>query len=282
MSEKSLTYEVYVSSQLPTTVTDTPPDLDRRMWSPTSSTLIQGARDAVLVDPLMAIDQVHDLLEWVAQRGKRLVAVYITHGHGDHWFGLAEVLRRHPGAKALAMPAVVERMRAQADPETFQGFWRKRFPGQIASDLVLAQAMEDSTIELEGHALRAIPLGHTDTDDSTCLHVPSIGLVVAGDAVYNNVHLFLAESPAPKRREWLAALDRLEALEPTAVVAGHKDPSLGDSPQAIDLTRQYIADFEQLARSTSTATELYEGMIALHPTRINRGALWGSARFEKG
>ena len=57
-------------------------------------------------------------------------------------------------------------------------------------------------------------LGHTDTDDTTCLHVPDIGLVVAGDAAYNDVHLYLAESDPDRRKAWIAAIDKIEALEP--------------------------------------------------------------------
>ena len=48
-----LSYAVHVAPSLPTTVTDLPPDLDRRVWSPISATLITGERDAVLVDAVM-------------------------------------------------------------------------------------------------------------------------------------------------------------------------------------------------------------------------------------
>ncbi|MDH6630169.1 glyoxylase-like metal-dependent hydrolase (beta-lactamase superfamily II) [Streptomyces sp. LBL] len=282
MPHGQLTYEVFVAPGIPTTVTDLPPDLDRRMWSPISSTLIQGERDAVLVDPLMTIAQADALSEWVAARGKRLTAVYITHAHGDHWFGLARILQEFPQARALALPHVVERMRAQADPDFVKSFWNARFPGQIPENLVPAQPMDEPFIELEGHRLEAVPLGHTDTDDTTCLHVPSLRLVVAGDAVYNNVHLYLAESAREGRKEWLAALDRIEALDPRLVVAGHKDPQAPDTAGAIEQTRAYIHDFARLEQEAESVLDLYEAMLKIHPDRINRGALWGSARFALG
>jgi glyoxylase-like metal-dependent hydrolase (beta-lactamase superfamily II) len=123
---------------------------------------------------------------------------------------------------------------------------------------------------------------HTDTDNTTCLHVPSAGLVVAGDAAYNDVHLYLAESNAQTRREWIAALDTIEALKPRAVIAGHKKAEREDSPRIIEETRQYIRDFERLAEATTTARELYDKMLALYPNRANPGSLWGSARVVKG
>ena len=102
-------------------------------------------------------------------------------------------------------------------------------------------------IELEGRELVVVELGHTDTDATTCLHVPSIGLVVAGDAAYNDVHLYLVESNAQKRQEWIAALDKIESLGPRAVIASHKRPENDDSPRIIEETRKYIRDFDRLA-----------------------------------
>src|SRR5438876_3839660 len=137
-------------------------------------------------------------------------------------------------------------------------------------------------IHLEGHELVAVELGHTDTDYTTCLNVPSIGLVVAGDAAYNDVHLYLAESNAQTRREWISALDKMESLNPRAVVATHKRPENDDSPGIIEQTRQYIRDFDRLAGTTTTAQELYGKMLELYPNRVNPGwALWSSARAVK-
>jgi hypothetical protein len=134
---------------------------------------------------------------------------------------------------------------------------------------------------LEGHQLVAVDVGHTDTDNTTVLHVPDIGLVVAGDAAYNDVHQYLAESDSPGRQDWLAALDIIEALDPRAVVAGHKRYGHDDNPRIIDETRQYISDFDRLDEETTTAEELYWQILGIHPHRVNPGALWLSAQSAK-
>jgi hypothetical protein len=111
-------------------------------------------------------------------------------------------------------------MRKWSAPEVLQTFWQPRFPGQIPDDNPVADPLDGPSFEPEGRQLAAVDAGHTDTDDTTVLHVPDIGLVVAGDAAYNGVHQYLAESDSQGRQDWLAALDVIEALDPRAVVAG--------------------------------------------------------------
>ncbi|MFE5374895.1 MBL fold metallo-hydrolase [Streptomyces mirabilis] len=277
MPGAQLSWSVHVAPSIPTEIADLPPDVPRRMWSPITATLIEGERDAVLVDALMTAEQA----DRVAASGMNLTTVFVTHGHGDHWFGLGTLLERFP-ARAVATPAVVEQMKKQMAPEFVASFWDKRFPGRIPDRLVAAEPLAGDRLELEGHDLVVVGLGHTDTDDATCLHVPSIGLVVAGDAVYNDVHLYLAESPAEGRRAWLDALDTIAALEPEVVVAGHKNPDRPDDPKAIAETRRYIHDFEAVAEQTKTTLDLYRRMLELHPGRVNQGALSGAARSAKG
>jgi len=113
--------------------------------------------------------------------------------------------------------------------------------------------------------------------------VPSIGLLVAGDVAYNDVHQYLTECRTHESRlEWIAALDKVEALNPSAVIAGHKRVGNDDSPRIIEETRQYIRDFDRLVEGTATSRELYDRMLDLYPNRVNRGALWRSARAIKG
>src|SRR5437763_1779728 len=73
-----------------------PPGQEKWTWVANSSTLISGERDAVLVDTFLTTEQSRTLLNWVIASGKNLVAIYITHGHGDHFFGLAPLLERFP------------------------------------------------------------------------------------------------------------------------------------------------------------------------------------------
>jgi len=273
---------VFLAPSIPAITSDLPPGEKERPWPPISSTLISGERDAVLVDTPITVEQARALASWIAVKGKNLTTIYATHGHGDHFFGTSTVLERFPRARFVARPEVIKVMQQQASPKSLETFWNPRFPGQISSQLAIADELTGDVIDLEGHDLVSVPLGFTDTAGTTCLHVPSIGLIVAGDAAYNGDHLHLSESPdQQKRQEWIAALDTMESLKPRAVVAGHKRVGNDDSPRIIEETRKYIRDFERLVMQTTTARELYDEMRRLDPDWINRGALWSSVLAVK-
>jgi glyoxylase-like metal-dependent hydrolase (beta-lactamase superfamily II) len=276
-------WDVFVTPGIPTVTSDLPPGTKQQMWSPISSTLIYGKRDAVLVDAPITVEQADVLVDWVVASGKNLTTIYVTHGHGDHFFGIGALLHRFPNARAVATPDVVRLMRRQASPDVLATSWSARFPGQISDQLVIADELEGNVIDLEGHELLVVEVGHSDTDHTTILHVPAVGLVVAGDVAYNDVHLWLGESNAQTRREWISALDTIESLNPRAVIAGHQRPGSDNSPKIVEETRQYIRDFDRVARTTTTARALYDKMLELYPERVNPGlALWISARAAKG
>jgi glyoxylase-like metal-dependent hydrolase (beta-lactamase superfamily II) len=276
----ALKYKVFTATR-PGLNRDLPPGKESLMWVANSATLIYGEQDAVLVDTFLTVDQSKGLADAIVASGKTLKAIYVTHAHGDHFFGIKVLQDRFPDVKALATPEVVARMKLQITPERLNGRWRKLFPNQIPEVISIADPLDGNEIDLEGSKLVVARVGHTDTDDTTCLHVPSIGLVVAGDAVYNGIHPFLNESNRQTRPQWIAALDKIDALKPSAVVAGHKIPANDDSPQVVEQTRQYIRDFIRLNDATSTARELYDRMLELYPDRANPGSLWSSATAAK-
>ncbi|MGC2432102.1 MAG: MBL fold metallo-hydrolase [Nitrososphaeraceae archaeon] len=139
------------------------------MFQAIASTLIYGKRDAVLVDAFMTVKQADALVDWVAASGKNLTTIYITHGHGDHWFGMGALLERFPNARAVATPNVVKVMLQHASPELLEKVWKVGFPDQIPERVVIADELKGNVIDLEGDDLVAVELGHTDTDHTTCL-----------------------------------------------------------------------------------------------------------------
>src|SRR5579862_4236758 len=137
-----LQWEVFVSSQIPAVANDFAPGTSGMKWSPISSTLISGKRDAVLVDTAITIDQNQKLADWIAASGKNLTTIYATHGHGDHFFGVNTIQKRFPNARFVATREVIDVMRKQASLPVVESYWKPRFPGQIDSTLVIAHELK--------------------------------------------------------------------------------------------------------------------------------------------
>ena len=270
-----------LTSKRPGLTRDLPPGKEELSWVANSSTLIYGERDAILVDTFLTTEQSKTLVDWVVASGKNLTMIYVTHAHGDHFFGLAPLIERFPHAKAVATPDVAKSMQEYLSSGRVETFWRKLFPGQIPDRLLAAEPLDGNEFELEGRKLVVVNAGRTDTSPSTCLLVPSIGLLVAGDAVYNGIHPYLNETNEQSRIEWISALDKLDALKPRTVIAGHKVPGNGDAPSNIGETRKYLQDFNRLEEETTTARQLYEGMLKIYPNRVNPGSLWNAANIAK-
>jgi glyoxylase-like metal-dependent hydrolase (beta-lactamase superfamily II) len=270
----SLSYETFISEGVQR-ANGALPSGEPIISSPITSTLLFGAKDALLVDPPFTLTQTARVAEWVARSGKSLRSIYVTHGHGDHWFGSVQLAQRFPGVTVYATPGTIAVMKLNATEGRARVFDRD-FPNLIGETPVLAQPIPGGGLALEGVALVPVDLGHTDTDESTVLHVPSLDLVVAGDVVYNGVHQYIAESGNGGIDAWLAALDKLEALHPKIVIAGHKNHALPDDPKIIDETRRYLRDVKRLVAQRPTPQAYYEQMLQLYPERINRGPLWYS------
>ena len=271
-----LRYEVLVNDGLPRHREQRLPDGSPIVSSPVASTLICGDRDAVLVDPPFTRDQVQRVGDWIENSGKKLTYIYATHGHGDHWFGTDLLLQRFPGVIAYATEGTIAKMHEQATDGRAQ-MWDVDFPGQIPPSPVVYQPVPSDGFELEGQRLVAVEVGHTDTDDTTVLHVPSIGLVVAGDVAYNGVHQYLLESAHGGIKAWLHALNTVAALDPRAVVAGHKNKDLPDDPAIINQTRDYLLDAQRLLAGKPSPREFFDHMVRLYPDRLNVGPVWYSA-----
>ena len=235
----------------------------------------------MLVDTPITITQTNALADWIEKTApaRRLSTVYITHGHGDHWLGLSTLRRRFPGLKAVATAGTIEHMKKDVSPTVQESLWSKFFPGQLDEQYMLADPLpQGNGFYLEGHILQAIEVGHSDTYNSTVLWVPDLKLAVCGAVVYGDVHQMLAEAKTPAlKAEWIAAIEKIEALGPEMVVAGHKRPGEIDGALHLAATKKYLQDFMRLAQSSSDADELEKQMLEIYPRRYNPFVLrWGA------
>ena len=270
----NLTYDVFVND--PPLQDGALPNGEPKRFSPTASTLIYGSQDAVLTDPGLTADQARALGDWVAGKGRNLTDIFITHGHGDHWFA-AGLLAGRFGARVVASAGTIAQMHVSVAARPL--LWDKMYPGMIPPAPVTAVTVPGNRFTLEGHDLVIVEVGHSDSDDTSVLHVPDLGLVVAGDVIYNGVHMYLAQSAAAGGfGPWRDAIGKVEALEPRHIVAGHQNSRLDDDAgRTIAETLHYLDDADELLRTENTATGFFNAKIERYPDHLGRMILWVSA-----
>ena len=184
-------------------------------WPASTSTLISGDRDAILVDALLTTSEGERLAAWVQETGKRPHAIFVTHGHGDHFFGAGPVLDAFPDAQLMACDQqVVDEARRQTTPKVMAS-WNSRFAGQFSQSPVVPTLTSSQEFDLEGNPVLFRTIGGADGALATIVHVPDMQAICSGDIVYNNIHMWLWNSTPGSREEWLASLDAVAALKPT-------------------------------------------------------------------
>jgi glyoxylase-like metal-dependent hydrolase (beta-lactamase superfamily II) len=247
-------------------------------FAATTSTLVFGASEAMLIDAQHIRSDVTALGDLIERTGRRLTTIYVTHGHADHWYGAGELVARFPGARVVATLPVLEYIHQAAEVEAQQ--WAAMFGDRVVKPTAVPEALNSLTLELEGYELRIVEVGQGDIHPSTVVHIPAIDAVVAGDVVYNQIHAMLGLSGPREWERWIQSVDAVEKLSPQMIVCGHKKPQSSDREvdRMLDETRTYISDFAEGAQSLNSAEELIGLMKSKYPDFGNNWTLHFSAQ----
>jgi glyoxylase-like metal-dependent hydrolase (beta-lactamase superfamily II) len=285
MVRMSLEFDVFAvdPKPIPSTVPGFEQAIGQATWPPSTCTLISDDDGALLIDCLITEQEGRELAAWVRSHDRVPEYVYITHPHADHFLGLREILAAFPQARAVAMAESIPAMEEQISPG-YMNVWSKFFPGQLTSKPVAPAALAGTTLPVGGSTATFIPVGTTDTGHSSVVHVPALSLVVSGDVVYNQTHMWLSGSTADSRASWARALDAVAALEPGTVIAGHRNPHAPDDDASRQIAdcRRYLADFEAALERSSAPGDLIDRMTAAYPSLANPYTLWVAAYDQLG
>jgi glyoxylase-like metal-dependent hydrolase (beta-lactamase superfamily II) len=276
----ALTYDVFQvrPKPIPNSIPGFEARIGQATWPPSTSTFIWSDDEGLLVDALITQAEAELLATWVGDHDAPLTTVYVTHPHADHFMGLPAVLAAFPAAKAVALPNAIPGMQGQVSSAAMQ-VWSGFFPDQLPTDPIVPEALRGNSIRMGDSVATLIEVGATDTDNSSVVHVPELHLVVAGDVVYNRVHMWLAGSTPESRANWLRALDTVETLGPSTIIAGHRHPDAvdDDARRQIEESRMYIADFQDALGSSAIPQDLIAQMTEKYPDLSNPYTLWVAA-----
>ncbi len=276
----SLSYDVFhvAPKPIPSSVPGFEAEVGQATWPPSTSTFIWNEDGGLLVDALITQAESELLAKWLVDHGSPVTTIYVTHPHADHFLGLPAVMAAFPHAEAVALPAAIPGLQGQVSAAAMQ-VWGGFFPAQLTTEPVVPKPLSGNLLSIGADVATVVPVGTTDTDNSSVVHVPQLGLVVAGDVVYNRVHLWLAGSTPATRTSWLKALDTVEGLGPTTVIAGHRHPGApdDDANRQIEESRRYITDFESALAASATPADLIVQMTEKYPDLGNPYTLWVAA-----
>jgi glyoxylase-like metal-dependent hydrolase (beta-lactamase superfamily II) len=228
-----------------------------------TSTLILGESSAILVDAQFTLSEGAKVAEWIAGTGKQLQAIYITHAHPDHYFGVVSVLEQFPDTPVYTKAVVREHMLANAAKDLEE--WKPIYGDELPDEPVFPEVLEADFLTLEGHRIDIVSLEQADMEDVTAVHIPDIDTVITGDLTYRGMHAWLAETDKEARAAWLESIEQIKALAPEVVISGHKVPSLADDPVVLDDTAAYLHKFDELLVQSADADALFAAMKQAYP-----------------
>lgn len=233
------------------------------------SVIISGPTEAILVDAQNSPRDGQLLAERIAATGKHLTAIVVTHPDHDHYTGAAAVVQRFPGTPLYMTPAAIAWYdHHHPDQATVERMRSRLPPGTVPDSFVTPRPLTTNALTVDGVPIEVVADQQGDVEQplNSWLWIPSLQTVVAGDVVFNHVHLWLWSSSAASRAAWRSALDVMAARHPRVVIAGHKaSETAPDSPEAIAYTRAYLAAFDSLRASATTPDELIAGMRQRYP-----------------
>ncbi len=251
-------------------------------WPASTSTLICGDQSAILVDALLTTNEGERLVAGVQSVGKQPELIFVTHGHGDHFFGAGPVLDAFASARLVASDQqVVNEAKGQTTPKALAS-WNSRFAGQFPPSPAAPNLAASQEYEIEGHPVLFRTIGVADGALGTIVHVPDLGAVCSGDIAYNNIHMWLWNSTSASREAWLASLDAVAALAPSTIVTGHKDPDApdDDATRVLDQSRHYIEDFDRTVARSREPRQVIDAMLTRYPEYGNPYTLFISAQSQ--
>jgi glyoxylase-like metal-dependent hydrolase (beta-lactamase superfamily II) len=247
---------------------------DDQFW--TNSVIIEGAREAMLVDAQLTKTNAERVLEEIQKTKKPLSITYITHEHADHFLGLEVFKEAYPRVKIIANSAVVDRIHNVYQEKIDK--WKQLLGAGATSHVVAIEKFDGDSIKFESSEIEVIKNVQGDTDQNTMLWIPGQKILITGDVVFNDMHVYTAETDSNARAKWLNSLNKIRELKPSVVIPGHSKAGAPlDARTAVDFTESYLLAFDEELKKAKDPESLINAMRERFPSAdlllaIERGA----------
>ncbi len=215
---------------------------DDQFWA--NSVIIEGAHEVMLVDAQLTKTSAEKVLQEIRETKKPLSIIYVTHEHADHFLGLEVFKEAYPGVRIIANSAVVDRINKVYQEKIDK--WKKILGSGATSQVVAIEKFDGNSIEFENSKIELLKDVQGDTDENTMLWIPEQRILIAGDVLFNNMHVYTAETDSKARGKWLNSINKIRELKPSVVIPGHSKVGAPlDASSAVGFTENYLLVFEE-------------------------------------
>ena len=229
-----------------------------------ASVIVMGKTDAVLIDAQWTLSNAHRLVAEIAETGKDLKTIYVTHAHPDHYFGLGIIAEAFPSARITALASVARTINKQffgklEHWETVIG------PTNVCRKTVDFEPLSENYIELEGERIEIIPEVMGDLKYNSVIWIPSIKTLYGSDVLFNQAHAFTNEVSAQERQQWIRDIGRLEKMGAEVIIPGHQKPGMPFDTSSYSFTKDYLVATEEVLAETKDEGCFYYAMVQHFP-----------------
>lgn len=210
-----------------------------------TSQIIETKNKIVLVDTQFLLPHAEEVKEYIDSLKKPIDRIIISHSHPDHWFG-SEVFK---GTDIYAIKEVKDEIENMGDfyVNVKQGINQKEklVP---TSKTVPNKILEEGNLTIDGLKLVVKKVKGTESDTITLIEIPKDKVLVAQDVIYNNTHLFIAQSDENKIN-WINTLKNLDKNKYKLVLGGHGLPATN---KVIKEDINYLIDAREALKIAAT------------------------------
>jgi glyoxylase-like metal-dependent hydrolase (beta-lactamase superfamily II) len=246
-----------------------------------NSFIFSNGSTQIVIDVQRKSEEARKLAEIIKKNKLPLTHILITHGHTDHFTGMALFRDEFPDARIVVANEDIRRD-IKAYAIYMDGF------GATAAEPPLEPALRpksagnprgfdyentihilsENRLVLEGGGVLELSTDYkpTEAPHMTTVYSPELNALFLSDLGYNKVHHWQGDDIswqdiANWREELLRIKSEYETLEPI-IYPGHGDP--GDLSM-IDAMVRYIDDYVRIVQSAGSRSEAMEKMISLYP-----------------
>jgi len=247
---------------------------DDQFWA--NSVIIEGSREVMLVDAQLTKTSAEKVLQEIRETKKPLSIIYVTHEHADHFLGLEVLKEAYPGVRIIANSAVTDRINKVYQEKVDK--WKKILGSGATSQVVAIEKFDGNFIEFENSKIELLKDVQGDTDENTMIWIPGQRILIAGDVLFNNMHVYTAETDSKAREKWLNSLNKIRTLKPSVVIPGHSKVGAPlDASTAVDFTENYLLVFDEELTKAKDSDSLINTMKGRFPSAdfllaLERGA----------